>query len=94
MDKLGNFVSTVKDSDVWQTESGAGDKVVKCLAVIGAISTVKALWPTVKGYFGQKEADENAEGVPAKEEQPKSQKASQLKARYGGEWALITDSSD
>jgi hypothetical protein len=41
MDKLTNFVSTVKDSDVWTQEAGATDKLVKCFAVIGVIATAK-----------------------------------------------------
>jgi hypothetical protein len=48
MDKLSTFVSTVKESDVWET-SGS-DKVVKCLAVIGAVATVKSLWNPFRHY--------------------------------------------
>jgi hypothetical protein len=46
MDKFANFLSTVRSSEVVQQEvtSGAGDKIVKCLAVIGLIATAKTVW--------------------------------------------------
>ena len=52
MEKLGTFFSTVKNSDVLQQEasSGAGDKIVKCLAVIGLFATAKTLWKPIKNY--------------------------------------------
>ncbi len=53
MDKLTNFVTTVKDADVWkqEAESGTSDKVVKCFAVIGLLATAKTLWTPLKRYI-------------------------------------------
>jgi hypothetical protein len=46
MDKFTNFLSTVKDADVWQQEAATGtsDKLVKCFAVIGLLATAKTVW--------------------------------------------------
>jgi hypothetical protein len=53
MDKFTNFVSTVKDADVWQQEAsnGTSDKIIKCFAVIGLFATAKSLWPPLKKYL-------------------------------------------
>ena len=61
MDKLSNFVSTVKDSDFLheQASSGASDKAIKCLAVIGLFATAKALWRPVRSYLmGEEKVEE------------------------------------
>ena len=80
MDKLGNFVSTVRDSDFVQ-DAGLGDKAVKCMAVIGVFATVKALWPPLRAYLkGETKAEEVKEST--------------LKEKYGGDWALLTDTGD
>lgn len=102
MDKLTNFVSTVKDSSVWSESSGASDKFIKCLAVIGLISSARALWPPLKNiiYGGEGEQGELAKSQESQEEakvsevQPPTQRAAQLKERYGGQWSLITDNTD
>jgi hypothetical protein len=62
MDKLTNFLSTVRSSEVLQEEvnSGAGDKIIKCLAVIGAIATAKTVWTPLRNWIGGKTTE--AEG--------------------------------
>jgi len=51
MEKFTNFVSTVKDAEVWQQEAGTSDKLVKCFAVIGLFATAKTLWSPFKKYM-------------------------------------------
>lgn len=53
MDKFTNFVSTVKDADVWHQEAATGtsDKLVKCFAVIGLLATAKTVWSPLKRYL-------------------------------------------
>jgi hypothetical protein len=53
MDKFTNFISTVKDADVWQQEAATGtsDKLVKCFAVIGLLATAKTVWSPLKRYL-------------------------------------------
>ena len=96
MDKFTNFVSTVKDADVWQQEAATGtsDKLVKCFAVIGLLATAKTVWSPLKRYLtGEKVAA--AEVEPVKEvAQAERQRAKNLKERYGGEWAVINEGSD
>jgi hypothetical protein len=77
MDKLGNYVSTVKDSRVWQESSGASDKMIKCLAVIGLFSTARALWPPFKNYvFGKNaEGEDVDEGQQTEEENKENEEA-------------------
>ena len=98
MDKFTNFVSTVKDADVWQQEaaSGTSDKLVKCFAVIGLLATAKTIWNPLKRYVtGVKEAPQ---AKPVNEAvqvgSVEKQRARNLKERYGGQWAVITEGSD
>ena len=104
MDKFANFLSTVRSSEVVQQEvtSGAGDKIVKCLAVIGLIATAKTVWQPLRKYVlgdkateveGKKEEEKKEDGVNNKNGKPNSQKAAHLKERYGGEWAIIMEST-
>lgn len=90
MEKLGSFVNTVKDADLFQADSGSGnvkENIIKCLAVVGAFAIGKMVWAPLKSrIFGK---------APLKEEQLTHVKnSSQLKEKYGGEWALLTDGTD
>lgn len=90
MEKLGSFVNTVKDADLFQADSGTGnvkENIIKCLAVVGAFAIGKMVWAPLKSQiFGK---------APLKEEQLTHVKnSSQLKEKYGGEWALLTDGTD
>lgn len=82
-----------------EVTSGAGDKIVKCLAVIGFIATAKSMWTPLRNYvFGGKKAEDGKDaleekGAVGQDAKPKSQKAAHLKDRYGGEWAIIMEST-
>ena len=102
MDKLTNFLSTVRDSEVVKQEvtSGAGDKIVKCLAVIGLFATAKTVWQPLRNYvLGNKTAENEVkeekkeDGETVNSGKPKSQKSAHLKERYGGDWAIIMEST-
>ena len=96
MDKFTNFVSTVKDADVWQQEAATGtsDKLVKCFAVIGLLATAKTVWSPLKRYLtGEKVTAAEAKPEPEARIAEK-QRAKNLKERYGGEWAVINEGSD
>jgi hypothetical protein len=91
MEKLTDFVSKAKESSVWTESSGASDKFIKCLAVIGLISSARALWPPVKKMiYGEEEKAEDggSSELGASQEESKmsvpTQRAAQLKERYGG----------
>jgi len=87
----------VKDADVWQQEAsnGTSDKLVKCFAVIGLFATAKTLWTPLKKYMmGTKEGPQRAEEEEVQEEPVERHKARNLKERYGGEWAVISEGSD
>ena len=58
------------NSEVVQQEvtSGAGDKIIKCLAVIGAIATAKTAWQPLKNWLGGKSSE-----AQAKEEEEKKE---------------------
>ena len=64
MEKLSTFVNTIKDSNLIQQDLGAGDKVVKCLAVIGLVASIKALWKPISSYVRGTNNEENK--VPVK----------------------------
>ena len=74
--------------------------MIKCLAIIGAIATARTAWQPLKNWLSGKAATEGqgTEEEEKKEEdpkngKPKSQKAANLKERYGGEWAIIMEST-
>ena len=99
MDKFTNFVSTVKDADVWQQEAaiGTSDKLVKCFAVIGLLATAKTVWSPLKRYLTGEKVPAAAEAKPEAGQvvgQVERQRAKNLKERYGGEWAVINEGSD
>ena len=96
MDKFTNFVSTVKDADVWQQEaaSGTSDKLVKCFAVIGLLATAKTVWSPLKRYLTGGEKVEKLVNEAVQVGPVERQRARNLKERYGGEWAVISEGSD
>ena len=97
MDKFTNFLSTVKDADVWQQEAATGtsDKLVKCFAVIGLLATAKTVWSPLKRYLTGEKVPAAAEVKPVPVvAQAERQRAKNLKERYGGEWAVINEGSD
>jgi hypothetical protein len=98
MDKFSNFVSTVKDADVWQQEaaSGTSDKLVKCFAVIGLLATAKTIWSPLKRYVTGEKVAPQAKPVNEAVQvgSVEKQRARNLKERYGGQWAVITEGSD
>lgn len=72
---------------------GAGDKVVKCLAVIGFFASVKALWKPISSYVRGTE-DKKVRDEKEEVKEPASKGTSHLRNKYGGEWALLTDGTD
>lgn len=100
MEKLSTFVNTIKESNLIQQDLGAGDKVVKCLAVIGLVASIKALWKPISSYVRGTNNEEKKVPVKISQEEkkevkePTSHGTSHLRNKYGGEWALLTDGTD
>ena len=63
-----------------EVTNGAGDKIVKCLAVIGVIATAKTMWNPLKNYVlgkkkvegERKDTEEEKEAAVGQDAKPKS----------------------